>query len=55
MMLTVFTPLIFAGDPFIALEAKLRKAVPLGEVSLVTCINMMPPVGGIDAREVERS
>jgi hypothetical protein len=55
MILTVLAPLSLAGDPLIALEAKLRKAMPLGEVRLVARINMMPPGGGIDAREVEKT
>jgi hypothetical protein len=55
MMPTVLAPFLLVGDPFIALEAKFRRTVFLGEVSLIARINVMPPVGGVDAGEVEKT
>jgi hypothetical protein len=55
IILIVLALLSLAGDPLIALEAKLRKAMPLREVRLVARINMMPPSRGINARKVEKT
>jgi hypothetical protein len=51
MALTVLKPSGPNGDPFVALKAKLGKAVFTFKVGLVAMVNMLPPVGNIYAVE----
>ena len=47
--LTVLKPSGSIGDPFVALETKLGKAVFLFEDALVAAVNMFPPISHVDA------
>lgn len=51
MALTVLKPSGPTGDPFVALQTKLGKAVFPFKVALVATVNMFPPVSSTDAMD----
>ena len=49
MELTVLKPSGSIGDPFVAMETKLGKAVFLFKDALAAAVNMFPPISDVDA------